>query len=166
MLEPGFDWNSSNMPYNIDIAICINIISPQTPKKVRGNISFDLSFRLFVRSSVRAYPVSTISKEPLEYGSWKLASGLELKYKWYDKSYNYLIQLCPLFKPPIALSSVHHAFETTHIFGTMYARILGFHILSISYEKKKKKKKKKKKIADPYFFLFSQILYCGVRPLF
>ena len=36
------------------------------------------------------------------------------------------------------------AFETSHIFGTMYARILKFHIC-IAYEK----------LAEPYFFFFS-----------
>ena len=39
--------------------------------------------------------------------------------------------------------SVLHAFETSHVFGTVYARILKFHV-STAYEK----------IADPYFFSF------------
>ena len=47
--------------------------------------------------------------------------------------------------------SVHHTFETCHIFGTMYARILKFHTC-IAYEK----------LAGPYFFSFCQLLRGGV----
>ena len=51
---------------------------------------------------------------------------------------------------------MRHAFETSHIFGTVNARILKFHIC-IAYET----------LADQYlFFLFCQIIRGGVRPLF
>ena len=53
------------------------------------------------------------------------------------------------------LPSVRYAFEISHIFGTMYARILKFHIC-IAYET----------IADLYGFIFNQTHQGGVRPLY
>ena len=59
----------------------------------------------------------------------------------------------------VCMPSIHlfvcYAFETSHIFGTMYARILNFYIC-VAYEK----------LSDPYFyFSFYLILHGEVRPL-
>ena len=63
-----------------------------------------------------------------------------------------MLWACP-FVRPYGLSVcpiVRHGFETPHIFGTMYARILKFH-MCIAYEK----------LADPYCFF--PFLHGGVR---
>ena len=74
------------------------------------------------------------------------------------------LSICPsvyLFVFSFVHPFVHHSFVTSHIFGTMYCRILKFHIcigMIALYEK----------LADLYFFFFffCQILHGGVTPIF
>ena len=71
----------------------------------------------------------------------------------HKESHNHQLSTQKFALYPFCLS-VCQAFKTSHIIGTMYARILKFYIC-IAYEK----------LAYPYFFSFIQIPYGGVMSL-
>ena len=64
----------------------------------------------------------------------------------------HIAMACPTVRAFVRLS-VRHAFQTSHIFVTMYARILIFHICIAN-----------EKLAEPFFFLLSDTLWWSLGP--